>query len=74
LTHADGSGRRLTESDAPQLWVVLNEAVIRCLVGERATMHAQLVQAKCGVRLRCQSAGAWFFVLRVSRWRVSRYG
>jgi transcriptional regulator with XRE-family HTH domain len=35
---------RLTEPDAPQLWVVLNEAVIRRLVGERAVMHAQMVK------------------------------
>jgi hypothetical protein len=35
---------RLTEPDAPQLWVVLNEAVIRRLVGERAVMQAQLVK------------------------------
>ena len=35
---------RLTEPDAPQLWVVLNEAVIRRLVGDRAVMHAQLVK------------------------------
>jgi hypothetical protein len=35
---------RLTESDAPQLWVVLNEAVIRRQVGERAVMQAQLVK------------------------------
>ena len=33
---------RLRESDAPQLWVVLNEAVIRRIVGERAIMHEQL--------------------------------
>lgn len=33
---------RLREPDAPQLWVVLNEAVIRRIVGERAIMHEQL--------------------------------
>jgi Domain of unknown function (DUF5753)/Domain of unknown function (DUF397) len=33
---------RLTGDGAPQLWVVLNEAVIRRLVGDRATMHEQL--------------------------------
>jgi transcriptional regulator with XRE-family HTH domain len=35
---------RLTGDGAPQLWVVLNEAVIRRLVGDRATMHEQLVK------------------------------
>lgn len=36
---------RLTQPDAPQLWVVLNEeAVIRRTVGERAVMHEQLVK------------------------------
>src|SRR5690348_15502578 len=35
---------RLTEPDAPQLWVVLNEAVIRRLVGDRGVMQAQLVK------------------------------
>ena len=35
---------RLTEPDAPQLWVVLNEAVIRRVVGERAVMQAQLAK------------------------------
>jgi hypothetical protein len=35
---------RLRQSDAPQLWVVLNEAVIRRAVGERAIMHEQLVK------------------------------
>jgi len=35
---------RLTEADAPQLWVVLNEAVIRRQVGERAVMQAQLAE------------------------------
>ena len=35
---------RLKQPDAPQLWVVLNEAVIRRVVGERAVMHEQLVQ------------------------------
>jgi len=35
---------RLRERDAPQLWVVLNEAVIRRIVGERAIMHEQLAR------------------------------
>jgi len=35
---------RLTEPDAPQLWVVLNEAAIRRVVGDRAIMHEQLVR------------------------------
>jgi transcriptional regulator with XRE-family HTH domain len=35
---------RLRQPDAPQLWVVLNEAVIRRVVGDRATMHEQLVR------------------------------
>ena len=35
---------RLTEPDAPRLWVVLNEAVIRRVVGERAVMHGQLAR------------------------------
>ncbi|HVB44703.1 MAG TPA: helix-turn-helix transcriptional regulator [Streptosporangiaceae bacterium] len=35
---------RLTQPDAPRLWVVLNEAVIRRTVGERAVMHEQLVK------------------------------
>jgi transcriptional regulator with XRE-family HTH domain len=35
---------RLTQPDAPQFWVVLNEAVIRRVVGERAVMHEQLVK------------------------------
>jgi hypothetical protein len=35
---------RLRQPDAPQLWVVLNEAVIRRMVGERAIMHEQLVK------------------------------
>ena len=35
---------RLKQPDAPQLWVVLNEAVIRRVVGERAVMHEQLVE------------------------------
>jgi transcriptional regulator with XRE-family HTH domain len=35
---------RLTEPDAPQLWVVLNEAVIRRLIGEQAVMHAQVAK------------------------------
>jgi transcriptional regulator with XRE-family HTH domain len=33
---------RLTEPDAPQLWVVLNEAVIRRVIGERSIMREQL--------------------------------
>ena len=33
---------RLTSDDAPQLWMVLNEAVIRRIVGDRATMHDQV--------------------------------
>ncbi len=33
---------RLGSPDAPQLWVVLNEAVIRRMVGSRAIMHDQL--------------------------------
>jgi hypothetical protein len=35
---------RLNGDGAPQLWVVLNEAVIRRVVGDRATMHEQLVK------------------------------
>src|SRR6266487_2306377 len=35
---------RLTQADAPKLWVVLNEAVIRRMVGERAVMHEQLMK------------------------------
>ena len=35
---------RLSQPDAPRLWVVLNEAVIRRMVGERAIMHEQLVR------------------------------
>jgi transcriptional regulator with XRE-family HTH domain len=35
---------RLTEPDAPKLWVVLNEAVIRRVIGERAVMHEQLAR------------------------------
>src|SRR5690242_17210317 len=35
---------RLAEPDAPQLWVVLNEAVVRRVVGERAVMQAQLAK------------------------------
>ena len=34
----------LTSDDAPQLWLVLNEAVIRRQVGGRATMHEQLTR------------------------------
>jgi transcriptional regulator with XRE-family HTH domain len=33
---------RLSGDSPPQLWAVLNEAVIRRLVGDRATMHEQL--------------------------------
>jgi transcriptional regulator with XRE-family HTH domain len=33
---------RLTEADAPQFWAVVNEAVIRRVVGGHAVMHAQL--------------------------------
>ena len=35
---------RLKQPDAPQLWVVLNEAVIRRMIGERAIMHEQLMK------------------------------
>jgi transcriptional regulator with XRE-family HTH domain len=35
---------RLGQPDAPQFWVVLNEAVIRRVVGERAVMHEQLTK------------------------------
>lgn len=35
---------RLKQADAPNLWVVLNEAVIRRMVGDRATMHEQLLK------------------------------
>ena len=35
---------RLNEPDAPQFWVVLNEAVIRRMVGDRAVMHEQLLK------------------------------
>jgi transcriptional regulator with XRE-family HTH domain len=35
---------RLRQPDAPQLWVVLNEAVIRRMIGERAIMHEQLMK------------------------------
>jgi transcriptional regulator with XRE-family HTH domain len=35
---------RLRQPDAPQLWVVLNEAVIRRVIGERAVMHEQLTR------------------------------
>jgi Domain of unknown function (DUF5753) len=34
----------LTAPDAPQTWLVLNEAVIRRVVGGRAVMHAQLTR------------------------------
>lgn len=35
---------RLRQPAAPQLWVVLNEAVIRRMTGERAIMHEQLMK------------------------------
>jgi len=35
---------RLAEPDAPKLWVVLNEAVLRRAIGERAVMHEQLLK------------------------------
>jgi transcriptional regulator with XRE-family HTH domain len=35
---------RLTQPDAPQFWVVLNEAALRRVVGERAVMHEQLLK------------------------------
>jgi transcriptional regulator with XRE-family HTH domain len=35
---------RLRERDAPQLWVVLNEGVIRRIVGEREIMYEQLAR------------------------------
>ncbi len=35
---------RLAETEPPQLWMVLNEAVIRRIVGDRATMHEQLTK------------------------------
>ena len=35
---------RLRQPDAPQFWIVLNEAVIRRVVGERAVMHEQLLR------------------------------
>jgi hypothetical protein len=35
---------RLAEPDAPLLWVVLNEAVIQRVIGERAIMHEQLTK------------------------------
>jgi transcriptional regulator with XRE-family HTH domain len=34
----------LASEDGPQQWLVLNEAVIRRLIGGRAVMHAQLVR------------------------------
>ncbi|MFC6087236.1 helix-turn-helix domain-containing protein [Sphaerisporangium aureirubrum] len=34
--------KRLTEEDSPTMWIVLNEAIIRRLVGGRATMQDQL--------------------------------
>ena len=35
---------RLKQPDAPPLWVVLNEAALRRIVGERAIMHEQLLK------------------------------
>jgi transcriptional regulator with XRE-family HTH domain len=35
---------RLKQPDAPHLWVVLNEAVLRRIVGEQAIMHEQLLK------------------------------
>ena len=35
---------RLKQPDAPHLWVVLNEAALRRIVGERAIMHEQLLK------------------------------
>jgi len=35
---------RLKQPDAPKLWVVLNEAVIRRMVGERSVMHEQVTK------------------------------
>jgi transcriptional regulator with XRE-family HTH domain len=35
---------RLTQPDAPQFWVVLNEAALRRVVGDRAVMHEQLLK------------------------------
>jgi transcriptional regulator with XRE-family HTH domain len=35
---------RLAQPDAPLFWVVLNEAVIRRVIGERAIMHEQLTK------------------------------
>jgi transcriptional regulator with XRE-family HTH domain len=34
----------LTTDDAPQVWIVLNESVIRRVVGGRAVMHEQLLR------------------------------
>lgn len=35
---------RLAQPDAPKFWVVLSEAVIRRIVGERAVMHEQILK------------------------------
>ncbi len=35
---------RLKQAEAPALWVVLNEAVLRRTIGERAIMHGQLMK------------------------------
>ena len=35
---------QLKQPDAPHLWVVLNEAALRRIVGERAIMHEQLLK------------------------------
>ncbi len=56
---------RLDGDDAPQLWVVLNEAVIRRVVGSRSIMQEQLVklvdasqQANISLQVLPFSAGA----------------
>ncbi len=61
---------RLTGDGAPQLWVVLNEAVIRRLVGDRATMHEQLVKLSDRIE-RSQHHPA---SPAVHRWRASGHG